>query len=239
MTSAGKASPLSPDTDTARRGHFQVSQANPWGCTPCFCYGHTEQCQARPRMVASKVLSDFSRGPEDWVAEEAGRPSTSSYNAYQQLVSVRGGSEPAYFLAPPPFLGGRLTSYGQRLSFRLRLGGEVAGASPGPLDLVLEGGTPLPLRVATSITSQGNPLPTDKLQEYSFRLHEQAGWTPQLTAMQLLSLLANVTAVRIRGSYAPGGRGYLDQVELEGAEPGFQGQPADWVEQCSCPAGQS
>ena len=84
-----KVSPRPP----ARRGHFQVSLSNPWGCTPCFCYGHTDQCASELRypardmavastssacrMVASTVLSDFSRGPQDWVAEEAGLPTTS------------------------------------------------------------------------------------------------------------------------------------------------------------------
>ena len=160
-----------------------------------------------------------------------------SYNAYQRLVSLRGGAGPAYFLAPVPFLGDKLTSYGQQLSFRLRLGAEVTGASPGAQDVILEGGFPVPFRVSASITSQGNPLPTDKLQQYHFHLHETAGWSPPLAAMELLSLLANLTAVRIRGSYAAGGRGYLDQVELEGAAPGFQGNPADWVERCDCPPG--
>ena len=37
-------------------------------------------------MVSSSITSDFSRGPEDWVAEESGRPTTSSYNAYQVRV---------------------------------------------------------------------------------------------------------------------------------------------------------
>ena len=39
-------------------------------------------------MVGASVNSDFSRGPEDWVAEEAGRPTTSSYNAYQVLKNT-------------------------------------------------------------------------------------------------------------------------------------------------------
>ena len=37
-------------------------------------------------MMSSSITSDFSRGPEDWVAEESGRPTTSSYNAYQVRV---------------------------------------------------------------------------------------------------------------------------------------------------------
>ena len=65
-----------------------MSRNNPWGCTPCFCYGHTDECESAPRMVGASVNSDFSRGPEDWVAEEAGRPTTSSYNAYQVLKSI-------------------------------------------------------------------------------------------------------------------------------------------------------
>ena len=44
------------------------------------------QRRRSPRMVSSSITSDFSRGPEDWVAEESGRPTTSSYNAYQVRV---------------------------------------------------------------------------------------------------------------------------------------------------------
>ena len=95
------------------------------------------------------------------------------------------------------------------------------------------------VRISTFITAQNNPPPSENLQSYEFLLHEETsqGWQPQLTALQFMSLLANMTAVKIRGSYFSPGEGFLDGVRLETALPGSGGAPADWVEECSCPVG--
>ena len=55
------------------------------------------------------------------------------------------------------------------------------------------------LRVSTFITAQNNPLPGEKLQSYEFLLHEDSsqGWQPQLTALQFMSLLSNMTALKV------------------------------------------
>lgn len=76
-------------------------------------------------------------------------------------------------------------------------------------------------------------------QEYSFRLHEDPryGWTPTLSNFEFMSILQNLTAIKIRGTYNKGGVGYLMNFKLDtakvGRERGFA--PANWVEKCSCP----
>lgn len=52
-----------------------------------------------------------------------------------------------------------------------------------------------------------------------------------------MSILQNLTAIKIRGTYNKGGVGYLMNFKLDtakiGRERGFA--PANWVEKCSCP----
>lgn len=52
-----------------------------------------------------------------------------------------------------------------------------------------------------------------------------------------MSVLTNLTAIKIRGTYTPEGVGFLDNVKLETASRGVAGRPAHWVEQCECPQG--
>lgn len=76
-------------------------------------------------------------------------------------------------------------------------------------------------------------------QEYRFKLHEHSGygWQPRLSSRAFMSILSNLTAIKIRGTYTHQGRGFLDDVKLETAHRGAAGEPADWVEHCQCPHG--
>lgn len=76
-------------------------------------------------------------------------------------------------------------------------------------------------------------------QEHRFKLHEHAnyGWQPRLSSRAFMSILSNLTAIKIRGTYTHQGRGFLDDVKLETAHRGAAGEPADWVEHCQCPHG--
>jgi len=76
-------------------------------------------------------------------------------------------------------------------------------------------------------------------QEYRFKLHEHVnyGWQPRLSSRAFMSILSNLTAIKIRGTYTHQGRGFLDDVKLETAHRGAAGEPADWVEHCQCPHG--
>jgi laminin gamma 1 len=77
------------------------------------------------------------------------------------------------------------------------------------------------------------------MQTYRFRLHEnpEFGWSPRLSSMDFLALLANITAVRVRGSFVTGGTGFLDEVRLGSAARAGSGEPANWIERCRCPEG--
>lgn len=52
-----------------------------------------------------------------------------------------------------------------------------------------------------------------------------------------MSILTNLTSIKIRATYAAQGVGFLDNVKLETASRGIAGTPAHWVESCECPDG--
>lgn len=82
-------------------------------------------------------------------------------------------------------------------------------------------------------------MPDDQLKEYAFRLHEHPdySWQPSQSSRQFMSILSNLTAIKIRSSYSDGGDAYLDDFELQTAHRGAAGNVARWIEQCQCPEG--
>jgi len=70
------------------------------------------------------------------------------------------------------------------------------------LDVILEGNGQ---RISLPIFAQGNAIPRTVNQEYKFRLNEHPNfeWTPNLSSLEFIKLLSNVTAFKIRGTYNP------------------------------------
>lgn len=52
-----------------------------------------------------------------------------------------------------------------------------------------------------------------------------------------MSILTNLTAIKIRATYTPRGTGILDEVRLGTAIRGAAGEAANWIEICECPIG--
>ncbi|XP_063546963.1 laminin subunit gamma-1 [Cydia strobilella] len=218
-------------------GFFNLDLDNEFGCTPCFCFGHSSQCNSAPKYQSYELSAHFLRDSEKWSAETDRRePAALQFNANTQNIEVRSsGPETVYFLASNQFLGDQRPSYNHKLKFTLRLG-ESRGY-PSAQDIILEGAQE---SVAINIYAQNNPEPSDQAQEFSFILHEDPryGWSPTLHNFDFMSILQNLTAIKIRGTFNRNGVGYLMNVKLETAKVGREKGlgPANWVEKCGCPA---
>lgn len=217
-------------------GYFNLDLDNEFGCSPCFCFGHSSQCFPAIGYSKFQIESSFVRSQERWTAEdEYHRPIEVQYNAITGSIGVHSiGKETVYFVAPARYLGQQRASYNQKLKFSLKIGEN--GPMVTATDIILEGSGGY---VTNTIFAQQNPIPTIQKQVYEFRLHEHPdyGWQPRLSAREFMSLLSNLTAIKIRGTYTPNGVGFLDDFKLETAVRGIAGQQALWVEQCECPEG--
>ncbi|XP_018564354.1 laminin subunit gamma-1-like isoform X1 [Anoplophora glabripennis] len=216
-------------------GYFNLDFDNKFGCTPCFCYGHSSLCKSAPGYSKYLLESSFSRNSERWRAEdEYGRSVNLKYDTFTQSVGVQSAGDVIYFVAPDRFLGDQRASYNQLLEFILKVGDNEPFSTA--TDIILEGGGST---ITNSIFAQQNRMPSVQNQKYSFRLHEHPdyGWQPRLSSRLFIAILANLTAIKIKGTYSPNSTGQLDDVKLETAARGVAGEPALWIEYCDCPTG--
>merc|ERR1719427_847186 len=83
--------------------------------------------------------------------------------------------------------------------------------------------------VGITINAQGNPEPSCRWQTFKHMLHEANEFVPQISAFEFQKMLFELTALKIRSSYAQGTRVHLDNVRLETAVFGGDGEVADWA----------
>jgi coxsackievirus/adenovirus receptor len=222
--------------DKCRPGFFDLKLDNEFGCLPCFCYGHSSVCTSAPGFSMHTIESSFNRDNERWTAKDRnGREIAYQYNSNEKNIAVSSVTrEPVYLIAPDKYLKDQKASYNQFLSFSLRIGEEGPRATVE--DIVFEGAG---LVISQPIFGQGNPLPSTRTQEYKFRLHEDAryGWAPRLGTKDFISILSNLTALKIRATYTPSGSGFVDDIRLESAQQLPYNERATWIEMCTCPTG--
>lgn len=208
---------------------------NQFGCLSCFCFGHSSVCSSSPGYSKYSIDSKFIRDSESWKAvDENGQDIPFQFNSITKNIGVQYAGRNVFFSAPDRYLGDQRGSYNQFLAFSLRIGEESPRATA--IDLSLEGAG---LRISLPIFGQGNPLPGIRNQQYKFRLHDDflMGWTPRLKSKDFISILSNLTSIKIKATYGPEGSGFLSDVRLESAQQLPYGSPATWVEMCTCPEG--
>ncbi|KAM9324721.1 laminin subunit gamma-2 [Gastrophryne carolinensis] len=223
--------------DRCKPGYYDLQAGRPEGCLQCFCYGHVSSCRSSTDHSMTKMTSNFQNDLEGWTAVlKDGSPASVPIRKSRHHKEVYLASrqlEPLYFNASGAFLGDQSHSYGKELTvtFRVDRGRQRAGVE----DIVLEGAG---LRITAPLTSSKSALPCRVPQTYTFRLDELtfSPWNPHISHLDFRRLLSNVTALRIRATYAEYSTGYLHSVSLTSAQPGGD-EPAPWVEQCDCPIG--
>ena len=196
---------------------------NPFGCTPCFCYGHSNTCTPAKHFVKSSVVSAFDYDHENWQNVHL---EPVQYNKVLGSISTESS-----FLFPKEFLQDQRYCYNQHLRFNLRVSHD-SRRTPTAGDLLITGvgRDQQHVTLSTPLNSQGNPMPTDQDQQFEFRIHETL-FSPQIEPVSFISVLNNVTSIQLRLD----GQGQLDMVELETAEEGAFGDEANWVEECQAP----
>ncbi|CAB3399846.1 unnamed protein product [Caenorhabditis bovis] len=221
--------------DKCKPGYFDLSSENQFGCTPCFCYGHSSICSTSDGYFAMNVSSTFDYDKQKWAALNRIGLQDTQWAELDKAVAVSDyDNSPVYFVAPEQFMGDQRGSYNQDLVFDLKVAKHVTNQDVR--DIVIEGAG---REISTSITSQNNPFPTTEKQTYRFRIHADPyyGWYPRTNELEFIGILSNITSIKIRGTYSYKDIGYLSNVHLgtAGIAPSSTNpKAATWIEHCEC-----
>ncbi|CAJ0575755.1 unnamed protein product, partial [Mesorhabditis spiculigera] len=218
-------------------GYFDLSKENMFGCSPCFCYGHSSICSSADGYYAVNITSQFDTDKESWGGLSARGPVDAQWAEIDKAIAVQDlEGFPVYFTAPNMFTGDQRAAYNQDLVFSLRVSKDGARASTKDVVIVGSDGAELSI----PIFAQNNPQPNTNFQDYKFRIHADNvfQWHPRLNELDFIGVLSNVTALKIRGTYTYNDVGFLNDLYLgsAGLAPS-ESEPtrAHWVELCECP----
>ncbi|GMT10927.1 hypothetical protein PFISCL1PPCAC_2224, partial [Pristionchus fissidentatus] len=228
------------DCGKCKPGYFDLSANNQYGCAPCFCFGHSSVCATADGYYASNISSIFDHDKQKWTAMTDGRPADTTWAELDKALAIsdqKGGM--TYFLAPEQYLGDQRSSYNQDIIFTLRVNSE--GARPTTRDIIIVGGDGKELSLPIFAQEQNAPSNLHPMT-YKFRLHAdpEYNWTPRLYELDFIGILSNITAIKIRATYAPTDIGFLTSFHMGSAALTASSEDpraAPWVEHCQCMEG--
>ncbi|KAM4728827.1 laminin subunit alpha-3-like isoform 2-T2 [Anableps anableps] len=224
--------------DTCRKGSFYFDPSNLLGCSSCFCFGASDQCQSsnKRRGKFVEMLGWRLESPER--VEVPSVLNAVSNTAVADIQELPSTVQTLHWVAPQSYLGDRVSSYGGFLTYQSKSFGipsEGMTLIDRQPDVVLTGQDMSLIHVASQA-----PLP-DRLHQGRVQLLEgnwrHAGTNRPVSRQELMMVLAGLVGLRIRALYfTQSQRLSLGEVGLEEATDSGTGGPANTVEVCSCPS---
>ncbi|XP_038622372.1 laminin subunit alpha-3 [Tachyglossus aculeatus] len=227
------------ECNVCRKGSFYLDPKNPKGCISCFCFGANVPCQSSEKRRTKFV---DMMGWRLKLADQADIPTTFNPGSSSVVADVQelpASAHSVYWMAPPSYLGDKVSSYGGFLTYQVKSFG-----------LPSEGMVPLEKRPDVLLTGQqmkiayldpSHPLPDRRyygrvqLLEDNFR---HASGNARVSRAELMTILSRLDGLHIRGLYfAETQRLSLGEVGLEEASSSGSGSKAPQVERCFCPSG--
>ncbi|KAM6948734.1 laminin subunit alpha-3-like [Aplochiton taeniatus] len=223
--------------EVCRDDSFHFDPSNPLGCTSCFCFQATDQCQSSEKRRGKFV---DMRG---WRLEKADQdvvPSVlnpSSGTLVADIQELPAAVHLLHWVAPPSYLGDRVSSYGGYLTYHAKSFGipsEGMVLLDRQPDVVLSG------HDMTLVHQATKPPSPDRLHQGRVQLLE-GNWRHAVTNRpvsrdELMMVLAVLAGLRVRALYfTQSHRLSLGEVGLEVARDTGPGGQASTVEDCACP----
>ncbi|XP_026168530.1 laminin subunit alpha-3-like isoform X2 [Mastacembelus armatus] len=223
--------------DTCKEGSFYFDPFNPHGCTSCFCFGVTNQCQSSSKR-RGKFVEMWAWRLESPDQEVPSVLNTASNTMVADIQELPPTVQILHWVAPPSYLGNRVSSYGGFLTYQSKSFGipsEGMTLIDRRHDVVLTGQDMTLIHMAPQV-----PIP-DRMYQGRVQLVE-GNWRHAVTNRpvsreELMMVLAGLVGLRIRALYfTQSQRLSLGEVGLEEATITGTGSPGNTVEQCSCPS---
>ncbi|XP_063440155.1 laminin-like protein epi-1 isoform X2 [Mytilus trossulus] len=228
-----------PYCDRCQPGSYHLDPRNPKGCLECFCFGTTRTCQST--VMYWDDVEDMSNWDVTNVQEGALREAGTIIAVLDAVNKTIDPNQPMYWIAPAPYLGNKLRSYGGKLKFQSiymlpREDPTISEQMTANMDVIIKGHNMTIYHTFTSVPQPSTMFNYElEISENKFR---DADTELSITREQLYDILIDVDALHIVANhYSSPGEARLMEVKMEYATEDGAGEQAVSVEQCQCPVG--
>ncbi|XP_051970169.1 laminin subunit alpha-1 [Xyrauchen texanus] len=239
--------------DECKNGTFGLSGQNPSGCSPCFCFGVSSQCEELGGLIRVPITLGSDPALLRVVSQSDLHGTLEGvYYAEQEMLldashlhnlSVLTG--PYYWRLPQQYHGNKLLSYGGKLFYTVAFFAlEGYGLANHEPQVLMRGGHLRKLVIYTDIPAPENSVRTTQevpLTEHKWKYFNSVS-DKAVSHADFMSVLSNVEYIIIKASYGSGLQqsricNISMETALEADEVPQGGETARLVETCECPRG--
>nr|XP_020733720.1 laminin subunit alpha-1 [Odocoileus virginianus texanus] len=241
-----------PQCGECRAGSFALDEANPRGCTSCFCFGLSQLCSEAEGYVRTPVMLGSDQ-PLLRVVSQSNLKGTTEGVYYQapdvllDAVTVRQQvhAEPFYWRLPGQFQGDQLLAYGGTLRYSVAFyASDGIGTSNLEPQVLIKGGRTRKQVIYVDAPAPENGVRQEQevgMKENFWKYFNSVSEEP-VTRSDFMSILSNIEYILIKASYGQGlQQSRISNISMEvgrKAEESHAGREVAFLlEKCVCPPG--
>uniref|UniRef100_W5M522 Laminin, alpha 1 n=1 Tax=Lepisosteus oculatus TaxID=7918 RepID=W5M522_LEPOC len=236
--------------DECKQGTFGLSADDPAGCSPCFCFGVSTECEElgglvrvpiplKPEQEKLRVVTQSNlTGTLEGVFLQA-----PDILLDASLVQKSLPTGPYYWRLPEQFQGNKLMAYGGKLRYTAAFFAlEGSGVSNNEPQVLIKGGHLKKLVIYQDVPAPDNGVKTRQeidLKEHKWKYFNAVS-EKAVTHSDFMSVLSNIEYVIIKASYGNGlQQSRISNISMEVAfeSEDTDGELARFIEVCECPSG--
>ena len=194
-----------------KEGTFNLAPANKDGCTKCFCFGQTTRCMSAD--LYTKTIVYFKPNEfEDWdewrlrnAVESVKLINATTHEGLSleidEEIPVESLTEPIYWIAPKPFIGNKVTSYGSSIRYNIKIEAPEDANELNRADLIIASNSSNMILIHTGLNKPQSSETFEKeisLVEGEF-FHLATG--AEVSREQLMQVLSSISSIQLRASY--------------------------------------